>query len=59
MVLVKSSVWNRKDTVIDVSNDLNKQWMGKAEKDMIKMQYCIKVKQCPTVFKFVSVSKKK
>lgn len=35
MVLVKSSVWNRKDTVSEVSNDLNREWKGKTEKDMI------------------------
>lgn len=34
MVLVKSSVWNRKDTVIEVSNDLNREWKGKTEKDL-------------------------
>lgn len=34
-VLVKSSVWNTKDTVIEVSNDLNREWKGKTEKDMI------------------------
>lgn len=34
LVLVKSSVGNRKNTVIEVSNDLNREWMGKTEKDL-------------------------